>query len=120
MWLILAGGTPVLFVIAFGLIGVATAARYAWAPGDGRIGHVVGLATAVVLASIAGFAADLMAVSVNVTGNPEWASSPELPLIVLAGVGESMSPLILGFSLVAVTALLTAVGLRRAPGPALG
>jgi hypothetical protein len=115
MWIIAAGGVPVLFVIAFGLIGLATAARFAWSPGDGRIGHVAGICTAVAFASLAGFAADLMTVSVQVTGSEEWSHSPDLPLIVLAGFGEAMSPLILGFSLVAVTALVTAIGLRRAP-----
>lgn len=115
MWMILAGGVPVLFVIAFGLVGLAAAARFAWAPTNGRIGHIVSIATAVGFASLAGCAADLMTVAVRVTGNEEWAASPDVWLIVLAGIGESMSPLILGFSMVAVTALITAVGQRRLP-----
>ncbi len=44
---------------------------------------------------------------------PEWANSPKVHLIILEGFGESMSPGILGFSLLALVALECAVGMRR-------
>ena len=115
MWLLIAGGVPMVFVVVFGLVAVLAAARFAYAPGDGRFGHLVALCASVAAASLAGCAADLMAVAVHVSGNEEWTSSPDFPVIVLMGFGESMSPLILGFGLVAATAILSAIGLRRSP-----
>ena len=113
MWLILAGGIPVVFVVAFGLLSIGAAARYAYAPADGRFGHIVALCSSVTFASLAACAADLMTVASSVSGNDEWANSPQMPVIVLAGFGEAMSPLILGFAMVSAAALLTAVGQRR-------
>jgi hypothetical protein len=118
MWLLIAGGVPMLFIVVFGLVAIAAAARFAWAPGDGRWSHVAALATAVGFASIAGFAADMMSVAVHVGENPEWQTSDNFRVVVLEGFGESMSPLILGFAMVAAAALVTAVGMRRAPAPA--
>ena len=115
MWLIIAGGVPMLFVAVFGLVSIAAAARYAYAPGDGRFSHIAALCASVAFASLAGFAADLMTVAVTVSGTDEWSSAGNLPVYVLAGFGESMAPLILGFSMVAGAAILTAIGLRRAP-----
>jgi len=113
--MIQAGGVPVLFVIAFGLVSLGAATRFAWSPGSGQIAPIAALASSVGFASIAGFASCLMTVAMTVSGNDEWANSPDAWRIVLQGIGESMSPLILGFSMVAVTSLITAVGLRRAP-----
>jgi hypothetical protein len=54
-------------------------------------------------------------VSVKVPANPEMAASENLPIVLLVGLGESLTPAILGAAIVAVTALLVAVGLRRLP-----
>lgn len=113
-WLMIAGGAPMVLIVVFGLLGLVSAGRYAWAPVSARLGHVVALGIAVVFASLSGVAANLIAVSIHVPANPEWAQSPDLPLIVLAGVGEALAPVVLGFSIVSVQALFTAVGLRRA------
>lgn len=118
MWLLIAGGVPMVFVVVFGLVSVLAAARYAYAPGDGRFGHLVALSGSVVAAAIAGCAADLMAAAMHIADNEAWTSGPDFPVYVLMGFGESMSPLILGFGLVAATAVLTAVGLRRSPAHA--
>jgi hypothetical protein len=61
----------------------------------------------------AAIAADLSKVF-SIVQVPEVAKSPELKLILLMGVSESLSPAVLGFSLLAVAALLCAYGERRA------
>lgn len=113
MWFFVAGGFPMIFVLVFGLVALAAAARFAWRPEAGRLGHIAALCVSVLFASLAGVAAAVLAVSVKVPANPEWANSPDLPLILLVGLGEALTPAVLGFSFVAVVALVTAVGLRR-------
>lgn len=116
-WLMIAGGFPMLFVLVFGAVGLVSALRYAWSPAPGRLGHIAATGMAVLFSALAGVAADLMMVTIRVNETPEWANSPDLHLILLAGLGESLAPAVLGFSILAVTALFVALGLRRA-GPA--
>ena len=115
MWLMVAGGFPMIVIVVVGLLALVAAARFAWSPAPGRLPYIGALALAVGSSAIAGVAVDLVAVSTKVPANPEWADSPDLPLIVLAGFGESLAPAILGAGIVAVTALLVATGLRRLP-----
>jgi hypothetical protein len=115
-WLFLAGGAPMFVIVVFGLVAIAAAGRFAWAPGPGRFGHIAALCTSVAFASIAGSAVDLIVVANNVPQHPEWwADQPGgLGAIVLVGIGEALSPVVLGFSMISIAALITAVGLRRA------
>lgn len=114
-WLMVAGGAPMVVIVLFGLLALLGAARFAWRPERGQLPWLGGLGAAVFFSALAGVAADLAAVGVNVSGNPELAGSDQLGLIVLAGVGESMAPAILGFGLLSLLSLVTSVGLRRLP-----
>jgi hypothetical protein len=49
----------------------------------------------------------------KVPANPEWAKGPDLPLVVMIGIGESLTPAILGFSVLAIAWLVGAFGQRR-------
>jgi hypothetical protein len=69
----------------------------------------------VACAAVAGFAVDLGAVADFVGANPEVVAEAGLATIALLGLGEALGPVILGFAVLAVVALLTAVGLRRQP-----
>lgn len=119
MWFLLAGGLPGLVILVFGLVALAAAGRFAMAPDLVRLGHVAALCVGLFFASLAGVAACLAAVAVNVPAHPEWYADGDLALVVLAGVGESMMPAILGFSTIAAVALVSAVGLRKLPPTAL-
>ena len=66
------------------------------------------LSLATAFASLAGVASCLAAVGYHVTGNEEWASSPDLHLIVMTGLAESMSPAIFGFGLLALAWVIAA------------
>jgi hypothetical protein len=68
------------------------------------------------LAGITGFAVDLMTVCTKVPANPEWAQSPDLPLILLIGLGESLAPVVFAGGFLIAHGLHVALGLRRAAG----
>jgi hypothetical protein len=44
-----------------------------------------------------------------------WPRADNLPIVLLVGLGESLTPAILGAAIVAVAALLVAVGLAAYP-----
>ena len=115
MNLILAGGLPIAFVLLFGLAAIAVAFLQLFRPAPGREGCIRALSLALVAASGAGLSSSIAAVCVKVPENPEWAHSPDLPLILLTGLGESMSSPILGCSFLAVTWMLVAIARRRLP-----
>jgi hypothetical protein len=110
----MSGGIPMIFVLVFGLMAVAGGFQFARAPGRGDVRPHAALAFAVLCASVCGVLTDLTTVATQVPANPEWAESPDLHLILLIGLGESLAPGVLGFALVAVQALLVSFGLRRA------
>jgi hypothetical protein len=108
-----AGGFPMLFVILFGLIALVAAALFVWRPEARKLDTIQALGRATLFSAVTGVAADLAAVGYHVPASPEWAHSPDLPLIVMVGFAESMSPAILGFSFLSLVWMLLAVGHRR-------
>lgn len=112
MWMFVAGGVPMLFVLVFGLVSIGASIRFARAPSPGGPAHLVALGLAVILAALSGVCVDLILVTQHA---PEMAAPGELGATVLVGIGESLNPAVLGFSLVAVSALIASLGLRRMP-----
>jgi len=108
-----AGGVPMLFVLLLGVAAAVAAVRFAWRPDERRIGAVRALTVAALFSIGVGTCSDLAAVGHNIASNDEWAHSPDMPLMVLQGVSESMSPGILGFALLTIAWLVMAVGHRR-------
>ncbi len=108
-----AGGWSMIVVLLFGALTLGGAAAFFRKPDQRRVGTIRGLSVATVFAVLCGICADLAAVFTKVPNNPEWAHSPDLPLIVMTGLGESLAPAILGFSLLSLAWLVTAVGVRR-------
>jgi hypothetical protein len=62
---------------------------------------------------LTGVASDLAAVGHHIASTPQWASSPDLPRILLTGVAESLTPAILGGAILSAVSLLRAVGHGR-------
>ena len=112
----LMGGFPMVAILVFGAVALVNAARFAWAPGPGRVPYQVALGAALVFAGLGGSAVDLMTVAMQVPSNPEWANDPQVGLIVLTGVGESLTPTILACGALLAQSLLIALGLRRLEG----
>ena len=111
--LLLEGGFPVFFLLAFGLAAMGFAIRFAIAPSWRVLKTTLALSAATGLTSINGIFTALSAVGHHA---PEYLKRhPESTLaeVVLLGVGESMSPGILGFTILSLIALILALGVHR-------
>ena len=111
MYLMRAGGFPMWIVLLFGIIILAAAILFARRPDEGKLGFIRGMSVATVFAVVSGLASNLAATFYKSLHVPEFRA--ELLESVLMGVSESMSPAILGFSILSIVWLITAVGVRR-------
>src|SRR5262245_13178706 len=100
-----AGGFPMWAILAFGLFDLSLGARFAFRPERRLLPVIVALGCAVLFSVFAGTAKDFATVGMQVPHRPELANSPQIHLIILEGFAESMSPSILGFSLLSLVAL---------------
>lgn len=112
-----AGGFGIWIVLLFGVFALGTAIRFATRPEPRALRVLTALSWATVFAIFSAVSSNLAMVMWRVPQHPEWSKSPELPLIVMTGIGESLTPSILGFTLLGVTWLLVAVGYRRFRDP---
>jgi len=108
-----AGGYSMFFILILGLVTLGAAAAFMRKPQAQDVGMIRGFSVATVFAVLSGIAADLAAVFTHVPNNPEFAQSPDMPLIVMTGLAESLTPAILGFSMLTLAWMVTAVGVRR-------
>jgi hypothetical protein len=108
-----AGGWSMFLILALGLLTLGAAAMFMRKPEARDVGMIRGFSVATVFAVLCGVATDLATVFTHVPNHPEWAHSPDMPLIVMTGLGESLTPAILGFSMLTLAWLVTAVGVRR-------
>jgi hypothetical protein len=111
--LIIDGGAPIWFVILFGGIALAAAARFAIRGREQPLGFIKAMLGATLMATLSALCANLGAVFFYVSSPSAIASGPHRFDEMIEGFGESMSSGIMGFALLAATALLLAVGLHR-------
>jgi drug/metabolite transporter (DMT)-like permease len=104
------GGWSMFAVVGFGLIALATAAFYAWRPDGKHEGFVKWMARATLWSILAGMCSDFATVFRVLV---EIEDANRRTQIMFEGSAESLSPGIMGFVLLSLTALLTAVGRRR-------
>jgi hypothetical protein len=109
----LAGGWMMFVVLAAGVPLLVTAARFARSASPQGLALVRTLAKVVAFAAVTGVITDLATTAKAVATNPELNQHP-LDYLLL-GFAESMSPAILGFSLVTIAWILVAFGVRRMP-----
>ncbi len=112
--LIQEAGFPIWFVLAFGALTLLCSARYAATPRVERLALAGALACATLFSTFTAVCADLAAVGHH---GPEFlAQHPDTQVyaLVLQGGAESLSPAIIGFSVLTLAALLTALGCYRA------
>ena len=114
------GGFSMWVILIVGVLALVAAAGFARRPDPAKLPRIEQLAIAVKWSSIAGVATDFAAVGLTVPSRPEWAKSPDLPLIILQGVGESMSPLFFGGAFLSSIALLLAAGHGRLRAQGVG
>jgi predicted exporter len=106
------GGGPMLFVVVFGALTFAAATAFAARGDRRRLGFVTWMGVATLLSIGGGLAADFAAVGHD--GLARCAEHHIEPLAcVLVGFAESMAPAIVGFTLLSLSAMLTAIGMSR-------
>src|SRR5262249_43520296 len=108
-----AGGYSMWLVLLFGGVALVSAVRFAIRPELRKLSGLRALAAAATLAVLSGIAADFTAVMWHVTGRDDWMHSPDVPFIVMRGLGEAVTPATLGFTLLSLTWIGVAVGTRR-------
>lgn len=114
MWrFLLSGGFGVWVVLLFGLLSLAAAVVFLVRPHERRLGVIRALSRATLYAIAAAVSAGLAAVGTKVPAHPQWAHSPDLPLVVMMGIAETLTNAILGFALLALVWFFVAVGRRR-------
>src|SRR5437764_558803 len=111
--LILEGGFPVFFLLAFGLSAMAFAVRFATAPSWRVLRTTLALCAATLLTSINGMFVAFSAVGHQAPQYLKHHPASSLSEVVLLGIGESMSPGILGFTVLSLVALILALGVYR-------
>lgn len=106
------GGLPMVFVLGLGFVGLFSAGRFMRSPDRRKVPAVVALSVATGFAGLTGVATDVMVFTHAVASNEEFHGA-QLPLVVLQGLSESMSPLVLAGALSCVTWMVMAAGFRR-------
>src|SRR5678816_19971 len=94
-----AGGTGMYFVLLFGALNIVAAIFFALKPEKHRIGTLLAIGVATLLATGSAVVSDLATVCVKVPANPEWANSSRIHLVIMQGIAESLTPAVLGFGL---------------------
>lgn len=109
------GGFAMFFLLAFGVATLAAATAYAWRLTRVTFRVTVALALATTSTTLSGICVDLAAVG---HGAPAYvAHHPGVSLVeaLLQGLAESLAPGVLGFTFVALAALIATLGLYREP-----
>jgi uncharacterized membrane protein len=107
------GGFPMWFLLAFGGLSLLSSARFAMRPDSARLRVAVALAAATLFTMATAICAALATVGHQA---PEYLTRhPELALstVLLQGTAESLSPAILGCTVLTLAALFIALGCYR-------
>jgi hypothetical protein len=107
------GGFPIWFVLAFGGLSLLCSGRYAVTPNNRRLRLAGALGLTTFLATITAVCADLAMVGHHAPAFLAQHPDMQLYVVVLQGGAESLSPSIVGFSLLTLSALLVALGCHR-------
>ncbi|MBL0221049.1 MAG: hypothetical protein IPQ07_45180 [Myxococcales bacterium] len=113
MEFIRAGGFNMFILLAFAVVMIATAIRFARDADPHRLSILRALTWALVACTATGFVSGLAATCKYVVNDPEALANP-LPYL-LQGFAESCANVILGGAIAVVTWILVAVGVRRMP-----
>jgi hypothetical protein len=115
MWTLIRNGgvIPMMFIVVFGLLGLGASFYFAVRAQRQSLGFIKSMMQAVLFATLAATAADLGATLYAASRAWEATGNDHAAHMIVEGFAESTSPGILGFSLLALTAMLTAVGRRR-------
>ena len=111
--LFIEGGYPMWFLLVAALAALAAAANFAVRPSARRLALTRSLGATTFASILTGTAADIAAVGHHA---PEYLGrhpGETMASVALQGLGESMSPAILGFSCIAIVCVLISLGIHR-------
>ena len=111
LMLIREGGFVMVFVLGFGLTALVAAVLFAARPARRKLPFLRGMSHATLFAILSGICADIAAVGHHVP--QRFAEDPKWYFAMILGIGESMAPGIIGFTLLSLVWLVSAVGERR-------
>jgi hypothetical protein len=111
--LFMEGGAPMWFLLAFGIGMLILAVRFAIAPTAWALRAALGLASATFFTTVTGVCADFAAVGHNGPRFLKEHPGMELVEMLLQGMAESMSPAILGFTMLSLGAMIVTFGFYR-------
>ncbi|HEX3775023.1 MAG TPA: hypothetical protein VHV51_11200 [Polyangiaceae bacterium] len=111
--LIQEGGFPMWFLLAFSLLTLISGARFASAPNSTRLQAALALGVATLFTTLTAICADLAEVGHNATSYLARHPEESLSSVILQGIAEALSPAILGFTVLALSALIIALGCYR-------
>jgi hypothetical protein len=116
-----AGGFPIFIVILCGGAGLVAAVRFLLKADERKLAIIRALTWATTFSVAAAVTADITAVMWKVprffADAPPGTDLPDLRLIIMEGLGEALTPAILGFTMLTLCWLLVAVGARRLNDP---
>jgi hypothetical protein len=105
-----AGGIAMWFILALGLVTCVSGVLYAKAKTRATLVRLALFSVATLFAAVAGVTAGFATVFMQVPAREEWARNPEMPLIVMMGIGESLTTLVLGSALLMIAWTIAAAG----------
>ena len=101
------------FLMVFGALSLICGARFALRPEPARLRMAGAMSLATLFTTLTGVCTDLATVGHQVPIFMAHNSSDLLPSLLLQGFAESMSPAILGFTVLTLAALFIALGCHR-------
>ncbi len=104
------------FLLLFGALTLLCAARFAARPDSSRLRLTGALGMATWFTTLTAICADVATVGHHAPDYLAQHPSSSLSTVLLQGAAESLSPAILGFTVLTLTALLVALGCYREPG----
>ena len=107
------GGSPMWFLLAFGLAMLSFAGRFAWAPARRTLKTTFGLGGATAFASLTGLVTDLATVGHQAPSYLKAHPETTMVDVLLQGLAESFAPAILGFTMLSLAGLIVALGFQR-------
>jgi hypothetical protein len=111
-----AGGYVMWALMALSAVMIYIAVRFLLKPNPARLAVLRALSWAHVLMTLGGIATNLTTVCKTVV-HEAGDSGAVQPLIVIQGIGESLTPAGFGFSILAFVWLIIALAVRRAHEP---
>lgn len=107
------GGFPMWFLLAFSVLTLLSSARFATQPHVARLRLAVALGVATLFTTLTAICADLAQVGHELPNYLNRHHELSLSSAILQGIAESMSPAIVGFTVLSLSALVLALGLHR-------